>query len=50
MSTISYSLPSATVKLAVEVSAEFPDGANDMIKRAVSENARCLGLNSVDWD
>jgi uncharacterized protein len=35
--------PNATVKLAVEISADFPDGASESMKRAVSENARILG-------
>ncbi|ACS54509.1 conserved hypothetical protein [Rhizobium leguminosarum bv. trifolii WSM1325] len=42
--------PNATVRLVVEISAEFPDGAGDGLKRAVSENARSLGLKSADWD
>jgi len=42
--------PNASVKVAVEVSAEFPGGAKDSIKRAVSENARTLGLKSADWE
>lgn len=42
--------PNATVRLVVEISAEFPDGASDSLKRAVSENARSLGLKSADWE
>jgi predicted AAA+ superfamily ATPase len=42
--------PNATVRLIVEISAEFPDGANDAVKRAVSENARSIGLKSADWE
>lgn len=42
--------PNATVKVVVEISAEFPDGAKDGVKRAVSENARSLGLKSADWE
>ena len=42
--------PNATVRLVVEISAEFPDGASDGVKRAVSENARSLGLKSADWE
>jgi hypothetical protein len=42
--------PNATVRVVVEVSAEFPEGAKDAIKRAVSENARTLGLKSADWE
>ena len=42
--------PSAAVKLVVEISADFPEGATDTVKRAVSENARSLGLKSADWE
>jgi pilus assembly protein CpaF len=42
--------PNASVKLVVEISAEFPDGAKDEVKRAVSENARSLGLKSAEWE
>jgi hypothetical protein len=42
--------PNASVKVVVEISAEFPDGAKDSVKRAVSENARSLGLKSADWE
>ena len=41
--------PNAAVKLVVEISAEFPDGVSEAIKRAVSENARSLGLKAPDW-
>ena len=42
--------PNATVTLVVEISAEFPDGVSDTVKRAVSENARSLGLKTSDWE
>jgi hypothetical protein len=42
--------PNASVKVVVEIAAEFPDGAKDAVKRAVSENARTLGLKSADWE
>jgi hypothetical protein len=42
--------PNATVRLVVEISAEFPEGASDTVKRAVSENARSLDLKSADWE
>jgi predicted AAA+ superfamily ATPase len=42
--------PNAAVKVTVEIAAEFPDGATDHVKRAVSENARSLGLNTIDWE
>lgn len=42
--------PKASVRLVVEISAEFPEGASDTVKRAVSENANSLGLKSADWE
>jgi hypothetical protein len=42
--------PNATVRLTVEISADFPGGASDTVKRAVSENARSLGLKTADWE
>ena len=42
--------PNASVKVVVEISAEFPDGAKDAVKRAVSENARSLNMKSADWE
>ena len=42
--------PNAAVKLVVEISAEFPEGATKTVKRAVSENARSLGLKTSDWE
>ncbi|MDT3684030.1 MAG: ATP-binding protein [Pseudorhodoplanes sp.] len=42
--------PNANIRLTVEISADFPDGVNDSIKRAVSENARSLGLKAADWE
>jgi hypothetical protein len=42
--------PNASVKVVVEISADFPNGAKDTLKRAVSENANSLGLKSADWE
>ena len=42
--------PNASVRLVVEISAEFPEGASDTVKRAVSENARSLELKNADWE
>jgi hypothetical protein len=42
--------PNATVRVVVEISAEFSEGAADTVKRAVSENASSLGLKNVDWE
>jgi predicted AAA+ superfamily ATPase len=42
--------PNASVRVVVEISAEFPDGVSDTVKRAVSENAKSLGLKAPDWE
>jgi uncharacterized protein len=42
--------PNASVKLTVEISADFPEGSSDTVKRAVTENARSLGLKIADWE
>jgi hypothetical protein len=43
--------PNASVKVTLEISAEFPEGGvSDQIKRAVSENAGSLGFKLSDWD
>ena len=42
--------PHASVKVAVELSAEFPEGASDQTKRAVTENAKSLGFKISSWD
>lgn len=42
--------PNATVKVTLEISAEFPSGASDQTKRAVSENATTLGFKSHLWE
>ena len=42
--------PNAEVKVTVEISAEFPQGASDQVKRAVSENASSLGFKSKIWE
>ena len=42
--------PNATVKVTVEIDAEFPNGASDQIKRAVSENANSLLLTNKTWE
>ena len=42
--------PNASVKLIVEISAEFPDGASETVKRAITENANSLGLKAPDWE
>lgn len=40
----------ATVKVSVEISADYPEGVSDQIKRAVSENAMNLGFRNKTWE
>jgi predicted AAA+ superfamily ATPase len=42
--------PNATVRVTLEIDAEFPQGASDTIKRSVSENANTLGFKTKDWE
>lgn len=42
--------PNAEVKVNVEIQANFPNGAQDQTKRAVSENAKTLGFKNADWE
>ena len=42
--------PNASVRISVEIAAQFPDGATEQVKRAVSENANSLGLKSAEWE
>lgn len=42
--------PNASIKVSVEISADFPDGATDQVKRAVSENAKSLNFGSAEWE
>ena len=42
--------PNAEIKVSVEIQANFPNGAQDQTKRAVSENAKTLGFNNADWE
>jgi predicted AAA+ superfamily ATPase len=42
--------PNATLSIAIEISADFPDGASESMKRAVSENARSLGVSKAHWE
>ncbi len=41
--------PQATLRVTVEINAEFPSGVSDQIKRAVSENANNLGFTAT-WE
>lgn len=42
--------PNASVRVVLEVSAEFPNGVTDSVKRAVSENAKILELKGAEWE
>jgi len=42
--------PLAEIKISVEIQANFPNGAQDQTKRAVSENAKTLGFNNAEWE
>jgi hypothetical protein len=42
--------PNATVKVTLEISADFPNGATEQTKRAVAENASALGFKSKLWE
>jgi predicted AAA+ superfamily ATPase len=41
--------PTATVRVSLEIEAEFPNGATDSIRRSVSENAKQLGMKRMEW-
>ena len=42
--------PNATLRVTLEIAADFPDGASDQIRRAVSENANSLSFKSQNWE
>jgi hypothetical protein len=42
--------PNANLEITLEINAEFPSGASDQIKRAVSENANALGFKTKVWE
>ena len=42
--------PTAKVRITVEISAEFPNGVSDNIKRAINENANGAGLKTKEWE
>jgi len=42
--------PDATVQVTLEVSADFPAGPKDHVKRGVSENATNLGFATKAWE
>jgi predicted AAA+ superfamily ATPase len=41
--------PNALVKVTIEISADYPAGAPDQVKQAVSENATTLGFKTKEW-
>jgi hypothetical protein len=42
--------PNASIDITLEISAEFPHGVSDQIKRAVSENANSLSFKTRSWE
>lgn len=42
--------PQASVKIRLEINADFPEGVSDQIKRAVSENASSLSFKNKTWE
>ncbi len=42
--------PNATLTIMLEINADFPAGASDQIKRAVTENATALGFKTRLWE
>jgi len=42
--------PNAQVTVRIEISAAFPNGVEDNTKRAVSQNAGMLGLETAEWE
>jgi len=42
--------PNATLRITLEIDAEFANGASDTTKRNVSENAASLGFKTKDWE
>jgi len=40
----------SSVKVSIEISADFPEGVSDQIKRAVLENATSLGFRNKTWE
>jgi uncharacterized protein len=42
--------PNASVKVTVEISADFPSGVSEQMRRAVSENVTALGFREKTWE
>ena len=42
--------PHAQLEVSVEIRAEFPEGAPENLRRALSENAASLGFKTKEWE
>lgn len=42
--------PNASLRITLEIDADYPNGVSDSIKRGVSENANSLGFKLKDWE
>lgn len=42
--------PKATVRINLSIDAEFPEGADEQLRRAVSENVKTLGFKDGRWE
>lgn len=42
--------PQGSVKVTLNIEAEFPNGAQEKVKRDVSENAKTLGFKNATWE
>jgi len=42
--------PNASLNITLEISVDFPSGASDQIKRAVTENTTSLGFKTKTWE
>jgi hypothetical protein len=42
--------PKASIRVTLEIHAEFPEGVAEAIRRAVSENATSLGFKHRTWE
>ena len=42
--------PNANIRVTIEIDAEFPNGANETVRRGVSENATNLQFKVKDWE
>jgi len=49
-SSVLASDPNASLKITVEIAADFSAGASEQIKRAVLENAANLGFKTKNWE